>query len=81
MNKAKVVKRVVARLLTNVTGEYCTGGQILKNMDMSSGLDGMSEEAFPHHSECGKHDSISWLKDIVGDEELARDLANVATLP
>jgi hypothetical protein len=63
MNKAKVMKRVVARLLTNVTGEYCTGGQILSNMDMSSGLDGMSEEAFPYNSECEKHDSINCLNE------------------
>jgi hypothetical protein len=88
MKKAKTAKRVadeqvVAKLLANVPAEYvffCTDGQIFSNMaGLGDALNSMSDETFGYHSNCDKRDFSNWLKDIVGDEELARDLANAAT--
>jgi len=88
MKKAKTAKKVAekqvaAKLLANVPEEYvffCTDGQIFNSMaGLGDALNSMSDETFGYHSNCDKRDFSNWLKEIVGDEELARDLANAAT--
>lgn len=88
MKKAKaakgiVGKRVASKLLANVPEEYvffCADGQIFRNMaELADGLNSMSDEIFSYHFNCDKHDFSNWAKDVIGDEELARDLAEPIT--
>lgn len=88
MKKAKTAKgvaekQVAAKLLANVPDEYvfyCNDGQVFRNMaELNNGLNKMSDETFSYHSNRDKCDFSNWLKDVVGDKELARDLAEPIT--
>jgi hypothetical protein len=88
MKKAKaakgiVEKRVAVKLLANVPEEYvffCADGQIFRNMaGLGDSLNSMSNETFSYHFNCDKHDFSNWVKDVIGDEELATDLAEPIT--
>jgi hypothetical protein len=79
MKKTKKMKQLTEKTLSNVPEAYvfmCSDGQIFRNMsDLCDGLGNMSDEVFSYHSNNQTHDFSNWLKDIIGDEELARDLA------
>jgi hypothetical protein len=76
-------KQVAGKLLANVpegNAFFCNDGQIFRNIEeLRNGLNSMSNETFSYHSNCEKHDFSNWLKDIVCDERLARDLADPVT--
>jgi hypothetical protein len=64
--------------LGNVPEEFvfwsCTG-QVLRNLkDLKSELDTMSDEAYACHVNAEKNDFMNWVRDIIKDERLARDL-------
>ncbi len=42
--------------------------------ELSAALTEMSEETFSYHSNATKTDFSNWIKDVIGDEKLARDL-------
>jgi hypothetical protein len=83
MYKVKVTKQDAEKLLANVLEEqvfWCSDGRIFRNMrDLSDGLANMSDETFAYHLNCDKSDFSNWLKDVIGDEKLARDLVNPIT--
>ncbi len=74
----RVRKQDVERLLAAVPGEYafwCCDGRILKDMrELGKAFDTMTDEAFAYHANGGKRDFCNWVRDIIGDEELAREL-------
>ena len=78
MNKVKITKQDAEKLLADVP-EYrsfwCNDGRIFRNMrDLSAGLASMSVRTFAYHLNAEKNDFSNWLKDSVGDENLAEDL-------
>ena len=78
MKKGEVTKQEAEKLLADVP-EYrffwCNDGRIFRNMrDLSAGLASMSAETFVYHLNTEKNDFSNWLKDSVGDEQLAEDL-------
>lgn len=81
--KVAAEKQFAGKLLADVPEGnvfFCNDGQIFRNMkELGNGLNNMSNETFSYHSNCDKHDFSNWLKDIVGDEELARDLTDPVT--
>ncbi|MEM4245198.1 MAG: hypothetical protein QW404_00990 [Candidatus Nanoarchaeia archaeon] len=66
------------RFLNDVPEEYqfwVNDGTTIRNMEqLADALRNMNEETFRYHSNKEKSDFSNWLKDIVGDEKLARDL-------
>jgi hypothetical protein len=55
---------------------WCRDGQILRTMkDLAEALETMSDETFSHHVNAEKNDFANWVRDILKDEKLARDLA------
>jgi len=83
MSKVKVTKQDAEKLLANVPEEqvfWCCDGRIFRNMrDLADGLENMSDETFAYHLNCDKSDFSNWLRDVIGDEKLARDLENPLT--
>jgi hypothetical protein len=78
MSKIKLTKQDAEKLLADVP-EYrffwCNDGRIFRNMkDLSTGLASMSAHTFAYHLNADKNDFSNWLKDSVGDEQLAEDL-------
>jgi hypothetical protein len=60
---------------------WCHDGRYLKNLEeLGAALEEMSDETFGYHSNEGKTDFSNWVRDVIGDEKLARDLLK-ATSP
>jgi len=73
-SKNKKVKKI-----TNVPKKnafYLIDGSILRNLiDLANKLDDISEDQFKHHVADGKDDFHEWVKNVVKDSRLARQLA------
>lgn len=53
-------------------------GRVLKNLDeLHMALSEMSDETFQHHVNDEKNDFHNWVRDIVNDQMLAKELAKV----
>ena len=76
------LKEEAKKFLANVPEEYvfrCSDGRILKNMqELKDALAGMTEDTFVYHSNAEKKDFSNWVRDIIGDEKLAKDLEKAA---
>jgi hypothetical protein len=74
----RIIKNVAEKWLAGVPGEksfWCSDGRILKNLpDLETALKDMDEETFRYHSNESKSDFSNWVRDVIGDEKLARDL-------
>jgi hypothetical protein len=72
-------KRQLDKLLVKVPSAdvfYCHDGSVFADLrELAEGLEAMSDETFAYHSNLEKQDFSNWVRDIVGDEELANDLA------
>jgi hypothetical protein len=75
---AKIQKLDAGKLLGDVPVEYvfrCNDGSIFKNMrELRDGLTVISDQAFTFHANADKNDFSNWVRDIIKDEKLARDL-------
>jgi len=55
---------------------WCHDGKLIKNLgELGKALNNMSDETFHYHSGEGRSDFTSWIRDVVGDDKLARDLS------
>ena len=66
-------------ILRDVNPEHCfwvNNGPVLKNLDeLYKALSEMNKDAFKHHVNKEKNDFSSWIRDILGDQKLAEDIA------
>jgi len=54
---------------------WCHDGRLLKNLDeLEAALTLMNDETFAYHSGGEKSDFGNWVRYVVGDDKLARDL-------
>ncbi len=79
----RITKVVARQWLAVVPPEnefWCSDGRLLKNLsDLEHALREMSEETFGYHSNDAKSDFSNWVRDVIGDEKLARDLLKSRT--
>ena len=75
---ARIMKQDALRLLGNVPEEYvfrCCDGRIFRTLQETREiLESMTDETFAFHSNVERNDFSKWVKDIIKDEKLARDL-------
>ncbi len=75
----RITKQDAEKRLARVPDEsvfWCHDGSVFHDMqELADGLNKMSDETFAHHSNAEKTDFSNWVKDIIGDEKLSRDLA------
>lgn len=75
----RVLKHDAERLLANVPEENVFrlhNGHIFKNMgELSQALSKMGNDDFTYHVNTEKNDFSKWVKDIIKDEKLAKDIA------
>jgi hypothetical protein len=80
----KMTKKRAARLLSDVPDDkrfYCADGRVLKNLsELGNALNDMSVETFAHHSSEERNDFANWVRDVIGDKTLARDLGKLLTI-
>lgn len=75
---AKISRQDAKKLLANVPEEYVFrsyDGSMLRNMrDLAQSLASMTDETFTYHSNEEKKDFSNWVRDIIGDQTLAKAL-------
>ena len=75
---AGTLKEQAQKFLSKVSEEYiflCQDGRVLWDMkELTEALTTMTDETFAYHSNAEKKDFSNWVRDIIGDEKLAKDL-------
>ena len=75
---AEMLKENAQRLLSKVPEEkifWCQDGRVFTDMkELAEALTTMTDEFFSYHSNVEKKDFINWVRDVIGDEKLAKDL-------
>lgn len=66
------------RWLADVPGEnafWCCDGRTMRNMqELADALSTVTDDAFACHANQQKNDFSIWVREVIGDEELAGDL-------
>ena len=79
----RITKTAVAGWLADVPPEnrfWCSDGRVLKDLrELEKALEEMSEDTFGYHSNEVKSDFSNWVRDVIGDEKLSRDLLKSST--
>lgn len=79
----RMTRSVAEKRLGDVPEEkrfWCQDGRYLKNLEeLKSALEQMTEETFRYHSNEIKADFSNWVKDVIGEDKLARDLLKCTT--
>jgi hypothetical protein len=79
----KITKAIARERLVDVQQEkrfWCSDGRVLRNLsELKSALEQMSEETFRHHSNETRSDFGNWVRDVIGDDKLSRDLQKSRT--
>ena len=74
----KITREIASERLADVSPEkqfWCSDGRVLKNLlELAAALEEISDESFHHHSSEGKSDFSNWVRDVIGDDKLSRDL-------
>jgi hypothetical protein len=79
----RVTKSTARKILADVPDEkrfWLADGRYLKNLEeLEAALVQMSPETFRAHSNAEKTDFSNWVKDVMGDDNLAADLLKCET--
>ncbi len=78
-----ITKQVAKARLENVSEEkrfWCNDGRYLSSLEeLKTALEEMTDETFLFHSNETKSDFSKWVREVIGDDKLAADLAKSAT--
>lgn len=79
----RITRSVAEKRLGDVEQDkrfWCQDGRVLKNLyELEDALRKMGEGTFRHHASEARNDFSRWVKDVIGDEKLARDLSKSTT--
>lgn len=80
---AVMTKTTAKKMLADVPDEkrfWVSDGKMLKNLaELEMALKQMSDEIYSYHHNEEKCDFSMWVRDVIGDDELASNLENAAT--
>jgi hypothetical protein len=58
----------------------CHDGRTFRDMkDLAEGLVAISDDIFAHHVNSEKNDFNNWVRDVIGDKQLANDLTRATS--
>jgi hypothetical protein len=59
---------------------WCNDGKIIKNLrELETSLNNMSPETYQYHRDDGRNDFSRWVRDVVGDNQLAEELGKASS--
>ena len=74
-----VTKSKARDLLSNVPEHHvfiCCDGRLIRSIrDLGKTLAHMNEDVFKYHANHDKNDFSRWVRNVIGDEKLAKDLS------
>jgi hypothetical protein len=77
-DKAKA-KQVLSRVPEDKVF-WCNNGQIFHSLEeLVDGLEQMADETYIYHCNEEKNDFSAWVMDVVGDEDLAKEIKSAKT--
>ncbi len=80
---ARMQRSVAEGMLSNAPSDkrfWCHNGQVFQNLEeLAEALAGLDEDSFRYHVNESKNDFSSWVREVIGDEKLARDLEKSLT--
>ena len=75
----KISKELAEKFLSDVQESNCfwvNNGPILRNLDdLATALEYIDDVTYSHHVNKEKNDFSNWIKDIIGDELLAKEIS------
>jgi len=75
---AETLKQEAKRLLADVPEEnvfWCHDSCVMHNMkELGDALNTMTDETYAFHANTEKNDFTNWVRDVIKDERLAKDL-------
>jgi hypothetical protein len=78
---ARMEKSQVEKYLTRVPEAHVfwvCDGRVLRDIgELRDALVSMSDQTYAYHANESKNDFTNWIRDIIGDEQLAKDLEKV----
>jgi len=79
----KITNKIADSMLGEVAQEkrfYCADGKYLKSLpELKFALEEMSDEIYSYHSNEVKTDFSNWVREVIGDAKLSRDLLKSAS--
>ncbi len=80
---ARVTAAIARQRLSDVPEDkkfWCHDGRVMKSLEeLESALRQMQDDTYLYHCNETKCDFSNWIKDVIGDEKLAVDLAKSTT--
>jgi hypothetical protein len=74
-----VAKSIMTKVPQNLSFWLCTNENLRSLSDVSDALEKASDEVFRYHVNRDKNDFELWIRDVVRDKDLAREIARVKT--
>ncbi|MBI3036588.1 hypothetical protein HYY73_02430 [Candidatus Woesearchaeota archaeon] len=74
-----VAKGMLARVPFQVSFWLCTNENLRSLRDISEALQKATDDVFRYHVNRDKNDFETWIRDIIKDKDLAREIARVKT--
>jgi hypothetical protein len=77
--KVKPQKKYLSRV-PEANVFWCHDGQVFRDIhDLLTGFEVMSDETYLYHANEDKNDFACWIVDVIGDNELGKDLKKAKT--
>ncbi|MBI3050899.1 hypothetical protein HYY74_00395 [Candidatus Woesearchaeota archaeon] len=76
---ATEARRILARVPLNVSFWLCTNEQLKSLDELSRALGRVTDEVFRYHVNRDKNDFENWIREIINDRELAREISRIKT--
>lgn len=68
-------RRTLQRIPKEKYFELATGERLRHYVSLAHALDSMSHDVFSHHVRGNQNDFALWIRDVFGEEELAKQVA------
>jgi len=79
MIKQKEARKILGKIPQHVGFWLCTNRMIYSLRELEKSLNSVDDEIFRYHVNRDKNDFERWIRDIIKDKELAREIARIKT--